>query len=220
MSNKVKNRFIIVDGLDGAGKTTIIHYLNEKLLNANVPVSRGRGLGTMPTAEAIRKSMLAEQRSTNYEIYGALMCLIDVYECFVLNKLKATEDVVLLDRYLSSYYAYQVKRKNSEIAETMLIDSFGGEETIHPDLYIYCDVSLKNSRERMYGRSGNNYLDEVDTDVKKLIRDGYEEFNDNYFALFPHANTVILKLDCNRTLLEIFNDLDIIIKEYILKDIK
>jgi dTMP kinase len=194
------SKFIVVDGPDGSGKTTIIKHMVDiiKTNSPDVKIVTGRGLGSGKAAESIRSTLLNSEitKSNNYEIYGAIMCLLDCYETFVLPNLN-NNNIVILDRYLPSYYAYQVKARKSTHALVMLKDIFNVPFTLHPDLYINCSCSVENSIKRMNGRADNNYLDEENISFKNNILKGYEEFFSNKYLFHTCKPSKVINLNTN-----------------------
>lgn len=203
-------KFIVVDGPDGSGKTTIIERLVKYIetIKPELKVVVGRGLGSGKAAESIRSTMMNNEikKSSNYEIYGAIMCLIDCHETFVLPNINNNK-LVILDRYIPSYYAYQVKARNSEIASKMLIDCFAAPFTIQPDVYINTYCSIENSIDRMKNRNDNNYLDEEGIIFKRKLLEGYEEFFNKAPLMFCASKpSKIFKVNTDKPLADVLSE--------------
>lgn len=210
MENQPK--FIAVDGPDGAGKTTIVKEMQNYLTAKGYTVLVGRGLGTGTVAEAIRASLFNPElkKTVNYEIYGAIMCLIDCYETFVVPNLLKNDDkiIVLLDRYVSSYYAYQVHARSSEKANKMLRDVFNMFGTRHPDAYIYCKVDLDVATHRLQTRSEeNNYLDKESEIFRGRVSEGFKLFFQDSYLFHSCKPSKIVELDCNQDIDGVHNQL-------------
>lgn len=213
-------KFIVVDGPDGSGKTTIIKHMVD-MLKVELPDAKivvGRGLGSGNAAEAIRSTMMNKEinKTSNYEIYGAIMCLIDCYETFVLPNIK-NGNIVILDRYVPSYYAYQVTARDSEMALTMLKDVFNVPFTLQPDLYINTYCSVDNSIKRMNGRNDNNYFDEEGRIFKTLLLKGYEEFFAKEHMFHTCKPSKVIKLDTNPEWPDVYKELVNIVHKQVLK---
>lgn len=195
-------RFIVVDGPDGAGKTTLIDHLRHQLLALGHKVKIGRGLGSGVAAESIRNTMFkgSEKVSTTYEIHGALMCLIDCYETFVAPILKNdNETIVILDRYISTYYAYQACARESSLAEIMLYDAFIENETIQPDVYLHCNVDIPIAERRLKDRDDNNYFDAEKIEFRNKTKLGFDNFfsQNTRFNFFNRDTTNVVEINCN-----------------------
>lgn len=219
MSNTKNNtRFIVVEGIDGSGKSTIVDYIVKKLENANFTVSKGRGLGTAKVAETIRSQMFSKKPSSNYEVFAAIMCLIDCHENFVKDRIENSNDIVVLDRYIPSYYAYQVSGRNSSIARKMLLEAFDSTYKPTPDIYIYIDVDLDVALSRTKNRGDSNYLDEETSRFRSRVDAGYKEFFDkidimDISSLDSGSNIdivppFVIKLNGNNSVEEVMKELD------------
>lgn len=202
-------RFIVVEGMDGSGKTTIVDHLCEYIRDKKLWVSKGRGLGTTPVAEGIRSQMFSKKPSSNYEIFGAMMCLIDCHENFVKNRIENTEDVIVLDRYIPSYFAYQVMGRESKIAETMFNELLSGFYKPVPDIYIYIEVDLDVALNRTKQRNDSNYLDEEVISYRQRVYEGYKTFFNiaSWQEKKPDSKTKVIRLDGNQELNKVLEQL-------------
>jgi dTMP kinase len=210
MDNQPK--FIVVDGPDGAGKTTIVKELSNYLTVKGYNVLLGKGLGTGSVAEAIRKSLFDKdhKKTSNYEIYGMIMSLIDCYESFIVPNLLKNDDklIIILDRYISSYYAYQVYARSCGKANKMLRDAFNIYGTRHPDLYIHCKVDLDVATKRINERNEEaNYLDKESEIFRGKVTEGFNVFFKDRYLFHTCSPSKIIELDCNQTLDGVYQQL-------------
>jgi dTMP kinase len=211
MSRETKNPFfIIIDGIDGSGKTTICNYIKEK---TNAQYMRAFGQG--PIGKAIREQFLKETNHYNIdvELNWVLTANLETIYDYVIPSISKGYSVVL-DRFLSSSYAYQISRMEhvpfrsvkdayfQRLVGTVLKD-------ITPTLYILCDVSVQNSNSRILARNeALNHFDTESTDKKISTIQGFFEFYDKS----PIKNKV--KLDCNKDLENVLKDIDLILSDY------
>ncbi len=141
MSNPGK--FIAVEGVDGAGKTTQAYMLVEKLRNQGCSAE----YTTEPTYERIGTILRLHvaQAKNRRVIYEALLFAADRYEHikkFIEPRLKKGINVVT-DRYLYSSLAYQgVTNINQKWLRD--INFFA----IKPDMTIYLDIDPLKSLNR------------------------------------------------------------------------
>ena len=203
--------FIVVDGIDGSGKTTICEYI-EKKTKALYMRSLGQGL----IGKAIRAQLLTDVNKYNIEttfnwvITANLEALYD----YVIPALKDGQSVVL-DRFFSSTYAYQLHRLphsdlSLEFKKSYFLDLMRRVlKDAPPTLYIWCDASLETIEERLQKRQlSSNHYDQEDAVLKKKTIDGFDTF----------YNSNILKekvrLNCNLPLDQVLAEVDLLISEF------
>lgn len=142
-------RFIVIEGLEGAGKTTAISTVRQWLENRGHPVVQTREPGGTPLAEQIRtlvKSVQAEQVAPETELllmYAARVQLLSQ----VIRPALLRGDWVLADRHDMSSRAYQ---GGGRMIDAQLIDSIRqavlGQTT--PDFTLYLDIDPVIGLER------------------------------------------------------------------------
>ncbi len=190
-------KFIVVDGMDGSGKTTVVEMVKNLIERTGKQLAVGKGLGSGPLGSVLRQKLfdLPEHKRSTLEVPYLYMSLVDCYESFCEPEL-ADGSIVILDRYTSSFYVYQCYTRGDSLgcmllSEVLLDDTFMG---VKPDLYIYCRVDPETSLERVRARGGENYLDELCVEKSKTVFEGYEAF----FANCPYKAKEIL--NCNNPL--------------------
>lgn len=197
---KTKGKFIVIEGGDGAGKSTQMNMLRDLLGEENVILTREPG-GT-PYAEAIRDVALNHDLAKHAEGKTQFLLMWASRAEHMFNKVKpalAEGKLVVSDRFDSSTYAYNIYAQE----EDSLKDYFWQTREFilkenTPDLYIYLDVSPEISKERTAGRGAENHFDERPQEFHLKVRDGYMKFLERV----PHK-----VIDADRTPEEIFKDL-------------
>ena len=142
-------RFIVIEGLEGAGKTTAISTVRQWLENRGHLVVQTREPGGTPLAEQIRtlvKSVQTEQVAPETELllmYAARVQLLSQ----VIRPALLRGDWVLADRHDMSSRAYQ---GGGRMLDAQLIDSIRqavlGQTT--PDFTLYLDIDPVIGLER------------------------------------------------------------------------
>src|SRR4051812_31940188 len=102
-------RLIVFEGAEGAGKTTQIRLLTERLTAAGILCVALREPGGTPVGDAIREILLDPER----EITSATESLLFMASRaeLVAREVKPSLEkgiVVILDRFFLSTYAYQI----------------------------------------------------------------------------------------------------------------
>jgi len=135
--------FIVVEGPEGAGKSTLVRWLGAELGALTV-----REPGGTPIAEAARKLALKSRhdRAFGAELFLFLAARADLVER-VIRPALADGKVVLADRFGLSTLAYQVAGRGLPRAdvEAALRVATGG---LSPDLTLVLDVPVALGRER------------------------------------------------------------------------
>ena len=140
--------FIVVEGPEGAGKSTLIRWLAAQFAADGRPAVTVRQPGGTPVAEAARKLALKSKHAITpvAELFLFLAARADVVDRVVRPALDRGQ-VVLMDRYDLSTLAYQVAGRGLPRAEveTALHLATGG---LVPDLTLVLDVPVGVGRER------------------------------------------------------------------------
>ena len=139
-----RGRFITFEGGEGAGKSTQIRLLAQKLLDRNVPVITTREPGGCPLAEQIRVLLVKGEReslSPKTEILLFLAARIEHVRLVIHPALKQGT-WVLCDRFLDSTLAYQGYAQGRDIENLHRLHTWALEEenNLTPDLTFLLDV--------------------------------------------------------------------------------
>src|SRR5258706_8300314 len=140
--------FIVVEGPEGAGKSTLTRWLTSRLLAEGRRVLTVRQPGGTPIAEAARKLALKSKHEITpaAELFLFLAARADLVDRVVRPALEDGQ-VVLADRYDLSTLAYQVAGRGLRRAEVeaALRLATGG---LIPELTLVLDVAVAVGRER------------------------------------------------------------------------
>lgn len=149
---------IAFEGVDGAGKNTLVTAVEEELLAREIPVAR---VG-FPRYEESVHAQLAQAA-----LYGQMGDLLDsihgMATMFALDRAEIAVDlagfsadgyVVLLDRFVASNAAYSTARLGSAEAADWVHDlEFGTLGSPLPDLQVLVDVDAKVAQDRVAHRA-------------------------------------------------------------------
>ncbi len=198
----MKNKFIVVEGLDGSGKSTQIELLKNAL--------EARGERVYVTAEpqnyetgAYIRRILSESLDKNMYLQAALF-LADRLEHITnekcgIKKYLSEGYTVICDRYYYSSFAYQGTA--SDIDWVMDIN-LNCPEILTPDICIFLDVNPDTCKKRIDQTRESVELYEKSTALMKKIR---QNFLDVFERLKTRENIRII--DANRPLEEIAADI-------------
>lgn len=144
----VPGAFVVVEGPEGAGKSTLVRALGARLLAEGVQVLAVREPGGTPVAEAARKLALRSRHeiSPAAELFLILAARADLVARHIRPALEAGH-LVLADRFDLSTRAYQVagRRLAAQDVDAALRLATGG---LVPDLTLVLDIPVDVGRER------------------------------------------------------------------------
>ncbi|MBK8701120.1 MAG: dTMP kinase [Saprospiraceae bacterium] len=203
------SRFIVFEGIDGAGKSTLIKALNEKM--------EALGLTVHMTAEPTKyrigrivRSILTGESEGDEKTIAALFLADRVDhlthpEYGMLQKLEEGTHV-LCDRYYLSSYAYHVPHVTMDwvIAANSIC-----ADLKRPDLTFFIDISVEESLRRLVNSRAslerfeneeritmvrNNYfeaIDRVGQDENIIVIDGARPFETVFAEIWSITKTCL-----------------------------
>lgn len=140
--------FVVVEGPEGAGKSTLVKWLGAELRAAGRDVLTVREPGGTPIAEAARKLALKSRHDRAFasELFLFLAARADLVERIMRPALAAGQ-IVVADRFGLSTIAYQGAGRGLPLAdvEAALRIATGG---LTPDLTLVLDIPVAVGRER------------------------------------------------------------------------
>ncbi|MEQ6007964.1 dTMP kinase [Staphylococcus saccharolyticus] len=179
--------FITFEGPEGAGKTSVIKEINQKLTQ-DYDVITTREPGGVSTGEQIRKVVLDGDHMdirTEAMLFAASRREHLVEK--VIPALKAGK-IVLCDRYIDSSLAYQGYARGIGIEEVKTLNEFA-INGLYPDLTIYLDVSTEVGHQRIIqNKRDQNRLDQEDKNFHDKVIEGYRKVIENDASRFIKIN--------------------------------
>jgi len=165
----MEGKFITFEGGEGAGKSTQIRLLADRLKALGHKVLVSREPGGSPGAEAVRHVLLsgaAEPLGTDMEAILFAAARSDHVEQVIKPAIKRGENV-LCDRYFDSSRVYQgmTGNVNEEIINTLVRVAC---EDAWPDLTIILDLPPKEGLRRANARRGSDVADRYEKEDLKM----------------------------------------------------
>jgi dTMP kinase len=173
----MQGKFIVIEGGDGSGKTTMVRLAQEMFPDVVVT----REPGGAPFAEMIRQVILCNDAkdadaNTQFGLFWASRA--DHMRNKVIPTVMAGKHIVT-DRFDSSSYAYQIHgQQNVHLKELFFAVRKVYLNDFVPHMYIFLDVDPKEGFRRRASEKGydTNHFDERALDFHERIREGYLEF--------------------------------------------
>jgi dTMP kinase len=169
MTSRRPGRFVTLEGIDGAGKSTHVAWLASAIAGRGHTVVATREPGGTPAGEALRELVLRTPMTHEGETLLMFAARREHLE-HVIRPALARGEWVLCDRFTDATYAYQggghgVARERIRELETWI------DAGCRPDLTLLFDVPTRISRAR---------LDSAQAEGRAL--DKFEREADAFFA--------------------------------------
>jgi dTMP kinase len=173
-----RGRLIVFEGAEGAGKTTQIRILAERLATAGIAAVAVREPGGTPVGDDIREILLhPEQEITAAS--EALLFMTSRAE-LVAREIRPSLGagfVVLLDRFFLSTYAYQIVGRGLPEAEVRAANALATAGLV-PDLTLLLDISAAHGLERADARGARDRMEKASDDFHARVANAFREFTD------------------------------------------
>lgn len=184
-----KGKFIVIEGLDGSGKTTQLEFIKkwfkDNMPNKTVILTREPGGTDNPIGEQIREILL------NNEMNDYTRVLL--YAASRYEHSKKIEEwirngyIVICDRYLYSSIAYQ----SSDIISVSNIINVNRYENIAiPDLVLFLRVDFDTYQDRKNKRRQERDLDAIEKKDNMFFKKALRNY-DTYLEPVCHLQDVM-----------------------------
>lgn len=191
-------KFIVVEGLDGTGKTTQIKLLAEYLENKGESVFTTAEPTALPTGKLLRQILGGSVESDPWAT-AALFFSDRIRHCNAEGGIKdrmAKGDIVITDRYYFSTFAYQGMDTDLDAVINM---HYSCPDLVHPDLVIFLTMSPEACMNRIKANRGAEEI-EIYENVASLTRVA-ERFDTVFTQLKDKENVVYI--DASGTIEEV-----------------
>lgn len=171
-----KGSFIVFEGPDGSGKTTVCDIVCQKLKDKGFDIVHTREPGGIDIAEQIRAVILDPKNTAMDARTEALLYAASRRQHLVEKVLPAINDgkIVICERFVYSSLAYQGKARGIGYEGVKAINDFA-IEGCKPDITIYLDVDEETGQSRINDRGNKDRLDAESINFHHLVNEGYKE---------------------------------------------
>ncbi len=163
--------FITFEGIDGAGKSTHIVTLAERLRNVGREVVCTREPGGTPLAESLRESLLHAPMDPLTEALLVFAARRDHVQTLIRPALERG-CVVLCDRFTDATFAYQGGGRGFDAAQLATLESWV-QEGLHPTLTFWFDLPAQTAAERRLAARTPDRFEQLDVAFFDRVREGY-----------------------------------------------
>lgn len=177
-----KGLFLVLEGVEGVGKTTQARLLLEWMEGLGLPACLAREPGGTPSGEAIREILLARE-GLHIQAETELLLMLAARAAFVREVVRPLLEgggIMLADRFETSTFAYQGFGRGLPLEEIRRLNRFatGG---LHPDLVLVLDLPWEEGRARQQREgkaadriesAGGAFLERVRVGYRRLAEGG------------------------------------------------
>lgn len=199
----MRGKFITLEGLDGAGKSTHLTWLVATLRGRGHPVVQTREPGGTPLGEKLREMLLGDPMHLETE---ALLMFAARREHIaqVIEPALARGDWVVCDRFTDASFAYQGGGRGLPRQKLSVLEQWV-QNGLQPDLTLLFDVPTELARSRVTGMGRE--LDRFEREQAEF----FERVRGEYLARAAGGTGRIRVVDAARSLIEIHKSLEEII---------
>lgn len=170
-----QGKFIVFEGLEGAGKSTAIRYVESLLQQHHISYIKTREPGGTPVGEAIRKVFKTHDPDEPLEPKTELLLLYAGRLQHIEYKIKpalAKGQWVLCDRFELSTLAYQVAGRGLDLdfAKTLSAYCVGD---FKPDVTLFLDIPPHQGLERVKARGAIDRIEQEGLSFFQKVNAGY-----------------------------------------------
>ncbi|WP_076012676.1 dTMP kinase [Alteromonas abrolhosensis] len=204
----MRGKFIVVEGLEGAGKSSVIGLIVQALKDAGKRVEQTREPGGTPMAEAIRECVKHDWDETVSE-ETELLLMYAARVQLLTNKILPSLDAgawVVGDRHDLSSQAYQgggrgVSEKTMTAISNIALKGF------KPDLTLYLDVEPAVGLERARGRGELDRIEQAGLAF-------FERTRAKYLSLAKQDESIVV-VSAMQPMKKVHQDVTAIINDYV-----
>lgn len=166
-------KFITLDGIDGAGKTTQLNVIKEWFHKNNREVIFTREPGGTPLGEQLRQILLNRNSQVSLRAETLLMFAArqQHLEDVILPNLARGIHIVS-DRFTDATFAYQGGGRGLPDTQITILEQWV-QNDLKPDLTILLDVPLNVSLARIEGSREKDRFEQEQADFFQRVRNAY-----------------------------------------------
>lgn len=191
-----RGKFIVIEGLDGSGKTTQTKIISDKLRDKGINVVNQAEPTDHEFGKMCREVLSGKKKVTKTQL--ALLFTADRIDHNVnpedgINMNISLGNTVISDRYYYSTLAYQGVDVGVDWLKNLNIKC---EDIRKPDLCIFLDLTPEKSMERIYANRTPDQIEIYETEeyltsIRKRFYSCFESFKENENIVVINADGTI-----------------------------
>ena len=201
-------KFITVEGIEGAGKSTNIVFIQAYLVSRGIDLLVTREPGGTPLSEDIRQLLLQERVEgidTMAELLLVFAARAQHIKTVILPALERGQ-WVLCDRFTDATYAYQGGGRGIPMQTIAALESLV-QNNLHPDLTLVLDIDIDVGLTRV-GKRGA--MDRFEAESRHF----FESVRRCYLQRAVENNKSCQVIDANLSLAEVQVQIQTVLDQY------
>jgi dTMP kinase len=173
-----RGKLIVFEGAEGAGKSTQVRLLAERLATARISCVALREPGGTPVGESIRQIVLHKEHPIT-NATEALLFMASRAELTAREIVPSLNDgrMVLLDRFFLPTYAYQIFARGLPETETPAANRLATGGLV-PDLHFPSVVPCVQGFGRAEARGARDPMERADDEFHQRVATAFRQFAD------------------------------------------
>jgi dTMP kinase len=171
-----RGKFITLEGIEGAGKSTQTAFIAECLCAAGHAVEQTREPGGTPLAESIRGLLLSDA-SRGMPSTAELLLMFAARATHLAQRIQPAlrrNTWVVCDRFTDATYAYQSAGRGLPERHVAALERIV-QGRLRPDLVLVFDLPVQEGLRRARGRGDGNRFEDEEVAFFERVRQCYLE---------------------------------------------
>lgn len=167
----MEGKFITLEGIDGAGKSTHLEWLTRHLRERGVKLVVTREPGGTPLGEKLREILLHHPMHVETEALLMFAARREHLDKVILPAL-ARGEWVISDRFSDASFAYQGGGRGLSEDKLQVLEQWV-QQGLQPDLTLLFDVPAAVGRQRLAGNAALDRFEQEREDFFERVRRAY-----------------------------------------------
>ena len=209
VNDRMQGKFITLEGIDGAGKSTQLAWIIELLQRAGLVAIVSREPGGTPLGEQLRALVLDNAMTMHPETEALLMFAArrEHLDKLILPAL-AHGQWVVSDRFTDASFAYQGGGRGLDRDKLATLERWT-QGVLQPDLTLYFDVPVELGQQRVRQIKVVDRFEKEKTEFFQRVRAAYldraKQFPERIKIVDGSQPVTVVKAAVERILLDMLN---------------
>ena len=202
-----KGLFITLEGIEGAGKSTVVDFIEDFLTKEGHDVIKTREPGGTVIGEQIREILLKNENFTltyDTELLLVFSARAQHIQEVILPALSLGK-IILCDRFTDASYAYQGGGRGIDASRINLLEKWV-QGDLRPNLTLLFDLDVSIGMQRTKKRSGTDRFEREEINFFEKIRNTYLERAKNEPQRFRIINSALSLENVKEQIVSILKD--------------